>query len=147
MESEDFKPLFTLNANCEMAHVDKRGYPIVTPMFYVIHDGFLQMSSIHEARAAQRLQRLPHGVGGLQAPVHPQRELRDGSRRQAGLSDRDADVLCHPRRLPADEQHPRSSSSSTSPTITPWSRRTSSPCSPSTRTARWLTSTSGAIRS
>lgn len=50
MEPEDFKRLFTYNAYCEMAHVDKRGYPIVTPMFYVIHDGFLQMSSIQKHR-------------------------------------------------------------------------------------------------
>lgn len=50
MESEDFKRLFTYNAYCEMAHVNKRGYPIVTPMFYVIQDGFLQMSSIQKYR-------------------------------------------------------------------------------------------------
>ena len=50
MEPDDFKRLFTYNSYCEMAHVDKRGYPIVTPMFYVIHDGFLQMSSIQKHR-------------------------------------------------------------------------------------------------
>jgi general stress protein 26 len=50
MESDDFKRLFTYNAYCEMAHVNKKGYPIVTPMFYVIHDGFLQMSSIQKYR-------------------------------------------------------------------------------------------------
>lgn len=50
MEPEDFKRLFTYNAYCEMAHVNKKGYPIVTPMFYVIHDGFLQMSSIQKYR-------------------------------------------------------------------------------------------------
>jgi general stress protein 26 len=50
MEPEDFKRLFTYNAYCEMAHVNKRGYPIVTPMFYVIRDGFLQMSSIQKYR-------------------------------------------------------------------------------------------------
>lgn len=50
MEPDDFKRLFTYNAYCEMAHVDRRGYPIVTPMFYVIHDGFLQMSSIRKHR-------------------------------------------------------------------------------------------------
>ena len=50
MEPEDFKRLFTYNAYCEMAHVNKRGYPIVTPMFYVIQDGHLQMSSIQKYR-------------------------------------------------------------------------------------------------
>lgn len=50
MESEDFQRLFKYNAYCEMAHMNKKGYPIVTPMFYVIHDGFLQMSSIQKYR-------------------------------------------------------------------------------------------------
>jgi hypothetical protein len=48
MEREDFQRLFKYNAYCEMAHINKHGYPIVTPMFYVIHDGFLQMSSIRK---------------------------------------------------------------------------------------------------
>ena len=38
------------NSLLRVAHIDKRGYPIVTPMFYVIHDGFLQMSSIQKHR-------------------------------------------------------------------------------------------------
>mgnify|MGYP001171344535 FL=1 len=50
MNKEDFQRLFVYNSYCEMAHVDKRGYPIVTPMFYVIRDGFLQMSSIQKHR-------------------------------------------------------------------------------------------------
>jgi general stress protein 26 len=50
MEPEDFQRLFVYNSYCEMAHIDKRGYPIVTPMFYVIRDGFLQMSSIQKHR-------------------------------------------------------------------------------------------------
>jgi general stress protein 26 len=50
MERDDFQRLFRFNAYCEMAHVNKKGYPIVTPMFYVIHDGFLQMSSIQKYR-------------------------------------------------------------------------------------------------
>ncbi len=33
-----------------MAHVNKRGYPIVTPMFYVILDDVLHMSSIKKYR-------------------------------------------------------------------------------------------------
>ena len=33
-----------------MEHVNKKGYPIVTPMFYVIIDGFLYMSSIQKYR-------------------------------------------------------------------------------------------------
>lgn len=50
MEPDDFEKLFRHNCYCEMAHVNKKGFPIVTPMFYVIHDGYLYMSSIQKYR-------------------------------------------------------------------------------------------------
>jgi general stress protein 26 len=50
MEKEDFEKLFKYNCYCEMAHVSKKGYPIVTPMFYVVVDNFLYMSSIKKHR-------------------------------------------------------------------------------------------------
>jgi len=50
MEPDDFEKLFRHNCYCEMAHVNKKGFPIVTPMFYVIHDGHLFMSSIQKYR-------------------------------------------------------------------------------------------------
>ena len=31
MELDEFELLFRENAYCEMAHVNKRGYPVVTP--------------------------------------------------------------------------------------------------------------------
>ncbi len=50
LELEEFELLFRENAYCEMAHVNKRGYPVVTPMFYVIKDDHIMMSSIKEYR-------------------------------------------------------------------------------------------------
>jgi len=50
LEPEEFELLFRQNAYCEMAHVNKRGYPVVTPMFYVIKDDHIMMSSIKEYR-------------------------------------------------------------------------------------------------
>jgi nitroimidazol reductase NimA-like FMN-containing flavoprotein (pyridoxamine 5'-phosphate oxidase superfamily) len=50
MELNEFDLLFRENAYCEMAHVNGRGYPVVTPMFYVIKDDHIMMSSIKEYR-------------------------------------------------------------------------------------------------
>jgi len=50
LEDEEFELLFRENAYCEMAHVNKRGYPVVTPMFYVIRNDHLMMSSIKKYR-------------------------------------------------------------------------------------------------
>lgn len=50
MEPDDFEKLYKHNCYCEMAHINKKGYPIVTPMFYVIVDGSLYMSSIAKYR-------------------------------------------------------------------------------------------------
>ena len=46
MEVEEFKELFHSARYCEMAHVNSKGYPIVTPMFFVVIDEYLYMSSI-----------------------------------------------------------------------------------------------------
>lgn len=46
MEPEDFKELFHNARYCEMAHINSKGYPIVTPMFYVVIEDYLYMSSI-----------------------------------------------------------------------------------------------------
>jgi general stress protein 26 len=50
MEVDEFELLFRNNAYCEMAHVNKRGYPIVTPMFFVVIDDIIHMSSIKKYR-------------------------------------------------------------------------------------------------
>ncbi len=50
MEPEEFDKLFNYNCYCDMAHVNKNGFPIVTPMFYVIVDGVIHMSSIQKYR-------------------------------------------------------------------------------------------------
>ena len=50
LESEEFEMLLRENAYCEMGHVNGRGYPVVTPMFYVIKDDHIMMSSIKEYR-------------------------------------------------------------------------------------------------
>lgn len=51
MEPEEFDKLYRHNCYCEMAHINRQGYPIVTPMFYVImEDNLLYMSSIKKHR-------------------------------------------------------------------------------------------------
>lgn len=50
MELDEFDLLFRENAYCEMAHVNKRGFPVVTPMFYVIKNDHIMMSSIKKYR-------------------------------------------------------------------------------------------------
>lgn len=50
MEKDEFEKLFHHNCYCEMAHVNSKGFPIVTPMFYVVIDGILHMSSIKKYR-------------------------------------------------------------------------------------------------
>lgn len=51
MEKAEFEKLYVHNCYCEMAHINKNGYPIVTPMFYVImDDGQLYMSSVQKYR-------------------------------------------------------------------------------------------------
>ncbi|MCC7411089.1 MAG: pyridoxamine 5'-phosphate oxidase family protein [Gammaproteobacteria bacterium] len=50
MEAAEHDKLLNHNCYCEMAHVNKHGYPIVTPMFYVIRDGYVHMSSIQKYR-------------------------------------------------------------------------------------------------
>jgi hypothetical protein len=44
LESEEFEMLLRENAYCEMGHVNGRGYPVVTPMFYVIKDDHIMMT-------------------------------------------------------------------------------------------------------
>ena len=50
MEPDEFDKLYNYNCYCDMAHVNKAGFPIVTPMFYVIVDGLIHMSSIQKYR-------------------------------------------------------------------------------------------------
>ena len=50
MEPEEFEALYRHNCYCEMAHVNSKGFPIVTPMFYVIIDDLIHMSSIQKYR-------------------------------------------------------------------------------------------------
>jgi len=51
MEPKEFDVLYKYNAYCEMAHVNKKGYPITTPMFYVVlDDGLIYISSIKKHR-------------------------------------------------------------------------------------------------
>ncbi len=51
MEPDDFQMLYHNNCYCEMAHCNKNGFPIVTPMFYVVIDDEVYMSSIKKYRA------------------------------------------------------------------------------------------------
>ncbi|MFY9329458.1 MAG: pyridoxamine 5'-phosphate oxidase family protein [Georgfuchsia sp.] len=51
MEKEDFEKLYNNNCYCEMAHCNKNGFPIVTPMFYVIINDEIYVSSISKFRA------------------------------------------------------------------------------------------------
>ena len=50
MEKEEFELLYRESAYCNMAHVNKRGYPVVTPMFYVIQNDNIMMSTIKKYR-------------------------------------------------------------------------------------------------
>ncbi len=50
MEPDEYEKLFHHNCYCEMAHVNSKGFPIVTPMFYVVIDDILHMSSIKKYR-------------------------------------------------------------------------------------------------
>ena len=51
MEDDEFNLLYHHNAYCNMAHVNKRGYPVVSPMFYVIgKNDNLMMSTIKNYR-------------------------------------------------------------------------------------------------
>jgi general stress protein 26 len=50
MELNEFELLYHHSAYCEMAHVNKRGYPVVSPMFYVIKNDNIMMSTIKNYR-------------------------------------------------------------------------------------------------
>ena len=50
MEREEFELLYRESAYCNMGHVNKRGYPVVTPMFYVIKNDNIMMSTIKNYR-------------------------------------------------------------------------------------------------
>ena len=50
MEQDEFELLYRESAYCNMTHTNKRGYPIVTPMFYVIKDDNIMMSTIKNYR-------------------------------------------------------------------------------------------------
>ncbi len=46
MEPDDFKELYHNARYCDMAHINSKGYPIVTPMFFVVLDERIHLSSI-----------------------------------------------------------------------------------------------------
>jgi general stress protein 26 len=50
MEHDEFELLYRHNAYCNMTHMNKRGYPVVTPMFYVIKNDNIMMSTIKNYR-------------------------------------------------------------------------------------------------
>ncbi len=50
MELDEFELLYRNNCYCEMACVNKHGYPIVTPMFFVVIDDTIHLSSIKKYR-------------------------------------------------------------------------------------------------
>jgi len=50
MDEDEFELLYRNNAYCNMAHVNKRGYPVVSPMFYVIQNDNVMMSTIKNYR-------------------------------------------------------------------------------------------------
>ncbi len=58
MEDDERALLYEHNCYCQMAHINKYGVPIVTPMFYVVmEDGLVYLSSIakhrHKVQALQ----------------------------------------------------------------------------------------------
>lgn len=50
MEKEDFEELYNNGRYCDMAHINSKGYPVVTPMFYVILNNNIHISSIKKYR-------------------------------------------------------------------------------------------------
>ena len=51
MEPDEFEILYKHNCYCHMAHISQYGYPIVTPMFYVVlEDGHIYISSVNKYR-------------------------------------------------------------------------------------------------
>lgn len=64
MEPDEFEILYKHNCYCHMAHISKYGYPIVTPMFYVVlEDGYVYISSVQKYRkklsTLSQIQRFP----------------------------------------------------------------------------------------
>jgi general stress protein 26 len=50
LNPEDYAELFHNNHECFMAHVSKDGYPIVSPMWYVIVDDMIHLTTIKDLR-------------------------------------------------------------------------------------------------
>lgn len=50
LNQDEFEALYRHNCYCEMAHNNAKGFPIVTPMFYVVIDDIVHMSSIKKHR-------------------------------------------------------------------------------------------------
>lgn len=50
MEKADFDEMYHNARYCTMAHINNKGYPIVTPMFFVIVDNLIHISSIKKYR-------------------------------------------------------------------------------------------------
>lgn len=51
LDAEDYHELFYNSHECFMAHVSKQGYPMVSPMWYVVIDDVVHLSTIKDLRA------------------------------------------------------------------------------------------------
>ena len=69
MEPEEFRKLFEYNCYCEMAHINKKGFPIVTPMFYVV----MERLPVHEQHPEVSPQGTSPGREPEDVGEHPQR--------------------------------------------------------------------------
>lgn len=50
LNPEDYRELFYNSHECFMAHVSKDGYPIVSPMWYVVIDDMIHLTTIKDLR-------------------------------------------------------------------------------------------------
>jgi general stress protein 26 len=50
LNPEDYDELFNNSHECFMAHISKDGYPIVSPMWYVVIDGMIYLTTIKDLR-------------------------------------------------------------------------------------------------
>ena len=50
LNPEDYHEIFYHNHECFMAHISKDGYPIVSPMWYVVMDDMIYLTTIKDLR-------------------------------------------------------------------------------------------------
>ena len=50
LDPEDYREIFNNSHECFMAHVSKDGYPMVSPMWYVVIDDLIHLTTIKDIR-------------------------------------------------------------------------------------------------